>query len=77
MWKEARGLLDEMGGHRISPSVVTFTILVDALCKDGKIKEAAQLFEEMRKRRVELNVSTYSSLINGLCNYGQWEDDDS
>jgi len=49
------------------PSVYTFTILVDAQCKEGKMKEAKSVIAMMMKEGVIPNVVTYTSIMEGYC----------
>ena len=41
--KEVTNFLNEMVLKTINPSVYTYNILVDALCKKGKVKEAKSI----------------------------------
>ncbi|PQQ20078.1 pentatricopeptide repeat-containing protein [Prunus yedoensis var. nudiflora] len=56
------------------PNIVTFSSVLDALCKEGKTAEALNLVEEMFLRGVKPNVVTYNSLINSLCHSAQWKE---
>ncbi|GKA78055.1 tetratricopeptide-like helical domain-containing protein, partial [Tanacetum coccineum] len=59
-------LMEERG---CKPDVVTYTNIIDSLCKDKMIDDAFKLFKEMVFRQgISPNVITYSSLIDGLCN---------
>nr|KAJ0215052.1 hypothetical protein LSAT_V11C300146570 [Lactuca sativa] len=49
-WDEVSKLLKEMEDDRISPSVNTFNILVDALCKEGKVEDANCVINIMIQR---------------------------
>ncbi|CDY39806.1 BnaA09g10580D [Brassica napus] len=57
--------------RKISPNVVTYSALVDAFVKNGKVLEAKELYEEMMRMCIDPDVVTYSSLINGLCVQGR------
>ncbi|KAL7590857.1 hypothetical protein Lser_V15G33493 [Lactuca serriola] len=50
--------------------VVDYTILVDALFKEGYIRKALEICCLAMKHGVTLNVITYNSIINGLCHQG-------
>jgi pentatricopeptide repeat protein len=63
--KEAFGLFYEMVLKDINPSVYTLNILVDALCKEGKVKDAKNVIAGMMKEGVRPNVVTYTSLMDG------------
>ncbi|CAK8538248.1 unnamed protein product [Lathyrus sativus] len=74
-------LLAEMEERKINPSVITYGILINHLCKSRRIDEALQVFDKLRckggKNRigVEPDVVLYNNLINGLCKVGREEDD--
>ncbi|KAM0030400.1 putative tetratricopeptide-like helical domain superfamily [Helianthus debilis subsp. tardiflorus] len=70
-WDEASKLLKEMEDENISPNVQTFTALVDAFCKEGKVKEAEVVINIMIERGEVPNILTYSSLIDGYCLRGE------
>lgn len=74
LWKEATRISNQMLGEGISPDVVTFTILIDCLCKERKLGEARNIFSLMIKHRREPKLLTYNSLINGLYLVGQVDD---
>ena len=46
----------------INPNIYTFTILVDVLCKEGKIKEARIVIGVMMKEGVEPTVVTWMGI---------------
>ena len=56
------------------PNVHTFNILVDALCKEGKLTEAKEVFGVMIQRGIEPNTVTYSFLIDGYCLQNKTDD---
>ncbi|PNX86180.1 pentatricopeptide repeat-containing protein, partial [Trifolium pratense] len=60
-----------MHRSKIIPDVVTYSSLIDGLCKSGRIEYALELVDEMRCREVIPNVVTYNSLINCLCKSGR------
>ena len=45
----------------INPDVRTYTILVDALCKEGKVKEAKNTLALMLKAHLKPDVVTYNN----------------
>ncbi|WJX66635.1 hypothetical protein P8452_51174 [Trifolium repens] len=53
--------------ENINPDVLTFNILVDAFCKEGKVKEANNVFAMMMRKGVKPDVVTYNSLMDGYC----------
>ncbi|CAA7034179.1 unnamed protein product [Microthlaspi erraticum] len=79
----------DMIERKINPDVVTFSALIDAFVKEGKLLEAEKLYEEMIKESLDEakqmfalmvskdclpNVVTYSTLINGFCKCKRVED---
>ncbi|XP_047177027.1 pentatricopeptide repeat-containing protein At1g05670, mitochondrial-like [Vigna umbellata] len=57
----------------LTPNVVTYTTLVDGLCKRGEVDIANELLLEMSEKGLQPNVCTYIALINGLCKVGNIE----
>ncbi|RDX97485.1 Pentatricopeptide repeat-containing protein, mitochondrial, partial [Mucuna pruriens] len=78
--KRMNELLAEMEERKIRPSVVTFGILVNHLCKARRIYEALQVFDRLRGKGgssrvdVEPDVVLFNTLIDGLCKAGREED---
>ncbi|KAK7358183.1 hypothetical protein VNO77_00107 [Canavalia gladiata] len=72
-------LMAEMEEMKIKPSVVTFGILVNHLCKARRIDEALEVFDRLRGKGesdrvgVEPDVVLYNTLIDGLCKVGREE----
>ena len=54
--KEATNFLNEIVLKTINPSVYTYNILVDALCKKGKLKEAKSMITVMMKSFVKPDI---------------------
>ncbi|KAL5546946.1 hypothetical protein UlMin_006633 [Ulmus minor] len=64
-----------MIGLKITPNVITFTIFIDKLCKDGLVGDAMKVFLQMKSQGILPTVVTYNSLIHGpACMLGQWND---
>ncbi|KAK7370073.1 hypothetical protein VNO80_12127 [Phaseolus coccineus] len=73
-------LMAEMEEMGIKPSVVTFGILVNHLCKTRRIDEALEVFDKLRGKGegnnrvgVEPDVVLFNTLIDGLCKVGREE----
>jgi len=49
------------------PSMRTFNILVDTLCKEGMLIDAKKVFDMMIQQGIEPDVVSYNSLIGGYC----------
>ncbi|CAL8082832.1 unnamed protein product [Prunus armeniaca] len=73
-WEEAVLQFRNMIDCGPFPDIVTFSSVLDALCKEGKTAEALNLMEEMFLRGVKPDVVTYNSLINSLCHSAQWKE---
>ncbi|KAF5464355.1 hypothetical protein F2P56_014436 [Juglans regia] len=71
-------LMTEMKEMDIQPTVVTFGILINRMCKSRRVDEALEAFEKMKGvsdgLSVESNVITYNTLIDGLCKVGRQEE---
>ncbi|KAL9665757.1 hypothetical protein QQ045_000078 [Rhodiola kirilowii] len=50
--------------------VVDGSILVDALCKEGRIDVALDLCRFLKKHGISPNIVTYNSILHGLCRQG-------
>ncbi|EOY32006.1 Pentatricopeptide repeat superfamily protein, putative [Theobroma cacao] len=50
--------------------VIDYSILVDALCKEGYLNEVLDLCSFVKNKGITLNIVTYNSVINGLCRQG-------
>ncbi|XP_026378089.1 pentatricopeptide repeat-containing protein At1g12775, mitochondrial-like [Papaver somniferum] len=72
--EEARRYFDEMVDRGISPDTVTFNVLIDSHCKDGKTEDAWGLFKLMEKINIKPNLITYNSMMDGLCLVGRLPD---
>ncbi|GAU33868.1 hypothetical protein TSUD_66550 [Trifolium subterraneum] len=79
-FKKMNKLFAEMEEMKIHPSVITFGILINNLCKARRINEALGVFDKLRGKGekswigVEPDVVLYNTLINGLCKVGREED---
>jgi leucine-rich PPR motif-containing protein len=62
-----------MRQHGLSPDVVTYGTLIDALCKLGRVDDAVLKFNEMINEGVTPNIVIFSSLVYGLCTVDRWE----
>ncbi|KAK1434392.1 hypothetical protein QVD17_00132 [Tagetes erecta] len=72
MLLEAQAVLNEMAEKGVQPSIVSYNIMMDGLCKnEGKVSEAKELLKKMKERGYALNTVTYNIVIDGLCKIGQ------
>lgn len=51
--------------HEFRPSLVTYTAVVDALCREGRLVEACELVGKMEEEGVVIDAVVYGSLICG------------
>jgi pentatricopeptide repeat protein len=49
------------------PSLVTYSNLLDATCKESGYKQAMVLLDEMRAKGCEPDILTYNVVINAMC----------
>ena len=49
-------------------NIKSYAIMIDALCKDNKIRQALRLFNEMREYGLAPDGAVYKSMITGLGN---------
>ncbi|XVF32722.1 hypothetical protein REPUB_Repub17cG0107300 [Reevesia pubescens] len=68
---EAQRVLHHMMENGYSLNVITFTTLINSLCKRGKLQNA---FEGMGRIRCKPIVQTYNCLLKGLCYVGKVEE---
>ncbi|CAI0458198.1 unnamed protein product [Linum tenue] len=48
-------------------NIVTYTALLDGLCKKGMVQEAIDYFTTMPDYGLQPNVAVYTALVDGLC----------
>lgn len=56
------------------PTVVTYAILIGALCEEGFLQDASELFKRMVLKGLTPSTRVYNLLINGYCHFGLVED---
>ncbi|KAL8482775.1 hypothetical protein ACS0TY_025714 [Phlomoides rotata] len=57
--------IDELESKGEDLNVTYYNILMDALCRAGKLHAAEAMFNELHSRGLEPDVVTYYVLING------------
>jgi pentatricopeptide repeat protein len=60
----------EMIKRRIQPNLYTFNILINGLCRAGKLNKAEDVIEDMKAWGISPNVVTYNTLVDGYCKRG-------
>ena len=51
----------------LSPNVVSYATLIDALCKLGRVDDAVLQFNQMINEGVTPEIGVFNSLVYGLC----------
>ncbi|KAM7280492.1 hypothetical protein ACFE04_007626 [Oxalis oulophora] len=74
-FEECWEVYEEMGRimyrRNVLPDLVSYTALINALCKAGNVKEAHQLFHNMVHRKLIPDTFSYNTLISGYCKEGR------
>ncbi|KAJ4917853.1 Pentatricopeptide repeat-containing protein [Raphanus sativus] len=55
------------------PDIATYNILINRLCKEGRMEDAVGVLDEAAKKGLVLNNRTYGPLIQGYCNIKEYE----
>jgi len=58
----------------VTPNVLSYSVMINGLCKVKMVDEAVILFKEMHSKNMTPNTLTYNSLIDGLCKSGRISD---
>jgi pentatricopeptide repeat protein len=67
--EEAFAIFLEMKSHRIDPTIVTYTSLIDGCGKCGNVTLALSLYNEVKSSDLELNMHLFNAVMNsGLIN---------
>ena len=61
----------EIRRRKIEPDVITFNVVVNGLCKAGKLNKAGDVIEDMKAWGFSLNMVTYNTLIDEYCKMGR------
>lgn len=51
----------------VLPDAMTYGILLDGLCDNGKLEKALEIFEVLEKSKMDLGVVMYTIIIEGMC----------
>lgn len=60
----------EMKTYGINPDVVSYTILINSLCKISLLKEATSLLFKMGQTGIAPDSVCVSSIVHGFCKRG-------
>ncbi|MED6135152.1 hypothetical protein PIB30_043509 [Stylosanthes scabra] len=58
----------------VEPDLVSYNILIKALCESGSFDSGLEMLEEMEKKGVNPNSITFNTLLDGLYAKGRFED---
>lgn len=64
----------EMLGHKLQFSIVTFNTLVDACARSGEMGRISALLESMDVQGIAPNIITYSAILKGYCQDNRLEE---
>lgn len=73
-YQRAIEVLGEMKSAGIEPNVRTYTLILAAYGKQGKIPEMLAIFEKMKEQQIKPNHVSYSSIINAYVKAGQLQE---
>ncbi|XP_062224157.1 pentatricopeptide repeat-containing protein At2g17140-like [Phragmites australis] len=83
MWKEGSAALGRLGNSFLSvvsdssssqrclPDRITYSILINALCKEGRFDEAKKKLLEMIVKDISPDSVVYDTFIHGYCKHGK------
>ncbi|KAK8702486.1 hypothetical protein V6N13_020848 [Hibiscus sabdariffa] len=71
--ERGKELFDQMIEEGVLPDVASLNILVDGLCRHGRINSAIQLFNDMQGKGLKGNVVTYTTLITAFCDVDNFD----
>lgn len=70
----ARDLFNELGSKGLEPNVITFDIVIGALCEEGNTEEALDLAMQMENNGCSPGNGTYNILVWGHVKRNKIED---
>ncbi|KAE9452965.1 hypothetical protein C3L33_15139, partial [Rhododendron williamsianum] len=56
-----------MQDQGITPNIVIYNILINGMCKAGKIDDSWKIFSSISARGLQPTIKTYNTMISGLC----------
>jgi pentatricopeptide repeat protein len=54
----------------MEPDIYTYNIMIEGMCKAGKVEDGWDLFCSLSLKGVKPNVVTYTTMISGFCRKG-------
>ncbi|KAJ6719249.1 hypothetical protein OIU79_006997 [Salix purpurea] len=65
-WEDAVRMFDELGTFGLEKNTESMNLLLDTLCKEGKVEQARAIFLEL-KSHILPNAHTFNIFIHGWC----------
>ncbi|KDP26767.1 hypothetical protein JCGZ_17925 [Jatropha curcas] len=65
-WENAVRMFDNLGTYGLEKNTESMNLLLDTLCKEGKVERAREIFCELRSH-IPPNVNTFNIFIHGWC----------
>ncbi|KAF8406706.1 hypothetical protein HHK36_008798 [Tetracentron sinense] len=66
------GLVDNTNnGKKCVPDLITYSIIIDGLCKAGRLDEAKKKLVEMMSKNLDPDSIIYDTFIRGFCKHGK------
>ncbi|CAN1235583.1 Putative pentatricopeptide repeat-containing protein At1g31840 [Linum perenne] len=60
--------------NRVAPNIVSYTMIIDGLCRRGMVEEASRVLRFALEKKLLPDVVTYTILIRGYCKVGKVEE---
>ncbi|OEL26028.1 hypothetical protein BAE44_0012954 [Dichanthelium oligosanthes] len=60
-----------MRQNGLEPDVVIYGMVIDILCKTGRVEDAMSQFNQLVTEGLSPNIIVFTSLIHGLCSIGE------
>ncbi|KAL5983145.1 hypothetical protein ACLOJK_017227 [Asimina triloba] len=83
MWRHGSAALGDLGnaflglvdntnnGKKCTPDLISYSTIINALCKAGKLDEAKKKFIEMMGKKLMPDSAIYDTFIHGFCKHGK------
>ncbi|GAV62334.1 PPR domain-containing protein/PPR_2 domain-containing protein/PPR_3 domain-containing protein [Cephalotus follicularis] len=66
LWQDAVMIFDDLGTFGLEKNTESMNVLLDTLCKEGKVEQARAIFLEL-KSHIAPNAHTFNIFIHGWC----------
>ena len=65
--EKALVIFKDMQNSELELGTITYTIVIEGMCRDGKVEDAWELFCSLDLKGVKPDVKTYTIMISGFC----------